>query len=91
MRFLFEIEIPRSSVEQSKGGVIIDKDDMSTWEAGDILCYKADGKINHVAVYLGNGRLMHALNSKYGTLIQDVEYYEQWDKRNNLATVRRYH
>ena len=25
-------------------------------------------------------RLMHALNSKYGTLIQGVDYYETWDK-----------
>ena len=41
-------------------------------------------------LYLGDGKLMHALNSKYGTLIQGVDYYETWDKGNSLVGVRRY-
>lgn len=90
INFLFNKQIARTAEEQSKGGIYVDKDDMSTWEPGDLLFYEANGKINHVAVYLGNGLVMHALNSKYNTIIQDVEYYESWDKKNTLVKVRRY-
>lgn len=90
IKFLFDKQIARTAADQSKGGTYVDKDDMSAWEPGDLLFYEADGRINHVAVYLGNGLMMHALNSKYNTIIQDVEYYESWDKKNTLVKVRRY-
>ena len=60
------------------------------WQPGDILCYSSGGSIEHVALYLGDGMLMHALNPKYGTLIQSVDYYEKWDSSNYLVGVRRY-
>ncbi len=89
MKNFFGINLPRSSAEQASYGTAVDKDDMSKWLPGDILVYSAGGRVNHVALYLGNGKLMHALNSKYGTIIQDVEYYENWDSKNNLSGVRR--
>ena len=90
INFLFEKTIARTAAEQAKGGTEIDKNDMSVWEPGDLLFYESGGRINHVAVYLGNGLMMHALNTKYNTIIQDVEYYESWDKKNTLVKVRRY-
>ena len=85
------VSIPRSSYDQAKGGMVINVKDKSLWKAGDILLYaNSSGSINHVALYLGDGKLMHALNSKYGTLIQGVDYYETWDKGNSLVGVRRY-
>ena len=85
------LSIPRSSYEQAKGGIAINKKDKSLWKSGDILLYaNPSGSVNHVALYLGDGMLMHALNSKYGTLIQGVDYYESWDKGNSLVGVRRY-
>jgi len=89
MNYISGIKIPRSSAEQATFGTAVNKDDMSLWKPGDILIYSANGKVNHVALYLGNGKIMHALNSQYGTVIQDVEYYESWDKKNNLSGVRR--
>lgn len=86
---VYDIEIPRSSREQAKIGKSIDKNDMAKWKPGDILVYAAGGSVNHVGLYLGNGKMMHALNTKYDTIIQDVEYYESWDSRNNLKSVRR--
>lgn len=86
---IYGISIPRSSREQAKIGKSIDKNDMSDWKPGDILVYSAGGSVNHVGLYLGNGKMMHALNTKYDTVIQDVEYYESWDSRNNLKYVRR--
>lgn len=75
---------------QATGGTAVDKNNMNSWKPGDILVYKSGSRVNHVALYLGDGLLMHALNAKYGTLIQDVFYYEKWDAKNYLADVRRY-
>lgn len=86
---IYGISIPRTSREQAKIGTSVSKSDMSKWKPGDILVYSAGGSVNHVGLYLGNGKMMHALNSKYDTVIQDVEYYESWDSRNNLKSVRR--
>lgn len=83
-------EIPRTSTDQSKGGKSVDVNNMNSWEPGDILVYKSGSSVTHVALYLGDGQLMHALNGKYGTLIQGVTYYEKWDSSNYLADVRRY-
>ncbi len=85
----FGVSIPRTSGQQAGGGQVISVSDRSSWKPGDILCYKNNGKWNHVAIYLGNGQMIHALNSKYDTFIQSVDNYESWDN-NNLAGVRRY-
>lgn len=84
------VSIPRTVARQYSGGRSINKNNMSLWNPGDILVYASGGRVNHVALYLGNGMLMHALNSKYGTLIQGVSYYEKWDHKNSLYAVRRY-
>jgi len=53
--------------------------------------YKRNGGgVSHVGLYIGGGKMMHALNRRYDTVIQDVEYYERWDGGNYLAAVRRY-
>lgn len=84
------VSIPRSSSQQAWGGASVDKEDMDLWKPGDILVYSSGTSYNHVALYLGDGLLMHALNTKYGTLIQSVDVYEKMDKSNSLALVRRY-
>jgi len=89
-RYLHGVEIKKHSTEQASGGTKISKTKPSTWKPGDILAYSSGGRVNHVALYLGNGEIMHALNTKYDTVIQDVDYYEGWDKKNNLKCVRRY-
>lgn len=89
MKYIYGVSIPKSSAEQAKFGKSVDKNDMSKWLPGDILVYASRGRVNHVALYIGNGKIMHALNSKYGTVIQDVEYYEAWDSKNSLCAVRR--
>ena len=48
--------LPRSSREQAKVGTSIDKNNMSKWKPGDILVYAAGGSVNHVGLYLGNGK-----------------------------------
>ena len=82
--------IPRTAAQQGAAGLYIPKNNRSAWKPGDILCYKNGGRVSHVALYLGNGKIMHALSEKWDTLIQDVDYYERWDSKTKLSHVRRY-
>jgi len=84
-------KIGRTAGDQARGGKYVNKNNMSTWKPGDVLVYKRNGGgVSHVGLYIGGGKMMHALNSRYDTIIQDVDYYERWDGGNYLAAVRRY-
>ena len=85
----FGVSLPRTSGEQAGRGTTISKNSRSSWKPGDLLFYKQNGRISHVAIYLGNGQMIHALNSKYDTLIQSVDYYETWDPKTTLYCVKR--
>lgn len=90
-KFLFGKKIPRTAGAQARGGKYVNKSKMSTWQPGDVLVYKRNGGgVSHVGMYIGGGMMMHALNSRYDTVIQGVSYYEKWDRGNYLAAVRRY-
>lgn len=86
------VSIPRTAASQAQGGQAINPFNMSEWKPGDVLCYynTTTGKIGHAALYLGDGKLMHALNNRTGTIIHDVDYYERIDKETQLVAVRRY-
>ena len=84
------VNIPRLSHEQAMGGTWVDPWNMASWRPGDILVYSTNGYAGHVALYLGDGMLMHSLNEKYGTIIQSVAYYDWWDTGTYLSGVRRY-
>lgn len=85
----FGISLPRTSGEQVGRGTTVSKNTRSSWKPGDLLFYKQNGRVSHVAIYLGNGQMIHALNSKYDTLIQGVDYYENWDPKTTLYCVKR--
>lgn len=86
----FRIELSRTAASQAGGGSTVNKNSRSSWKPGDLLFYKQNGRISHVAIYLGNGQMIHALNPKYDTLIQGVDYYEKWDNKTTLYCVKRY-
>ncbi len=93
MKNYFGVHIPKSAAQQGAGGKTVSVSDRSSWQPGDILCYtkgKGSTTVTHVALYLGNGKMMHALSTKYDTLIQDVDFYETWDSKTRLYTVKRY-
>lgn len=91
MKNYYGVTIPRTAASQGAGGKSVSVSNRSAWQPGDILCFSNGSRISHVGLYLGNNKMMHALNTKYDTLIQDVDYYERWDSGNYLAKVRRYH
>ncbi len=58
----FGVNIPRTSSTQSQSGKKISS--LSDAKPGDLLFYGEGGKVNHVALYLGNNTIVHASNSK---------------------------
>ena len=47
--------------------------DYSEIQPGDIICY-GKSKCTHVALYMGDGKIIHAANSKKGVVIYDADY-----------------
>lgn len=84
-------KIPRTASAQASKGKKISKSKPSSWKPGDVFLYAdPSGSICHAALYIGDGKIMHALNSNYDTLIQTVDKYEKWDTYTHLKYVRRY-
>lgn len=52
-------------------------------KAGDIICYSG-----HVAIYLGNNKIVHAKDYQYG-IVTDPVYYGWGDGNPKVLTVRR--
>ncbi len=50
--------------------------DISEIQKGDIICYTSNPKkaCTHVALYMGDGKIIHAANSKKGVVIYDYDY-----------------
>ena len=87
----FGIELPRTAASQCSVGRTVNANDRTAWKPGDLIFYTENGRtVSHVAVYLGNGQMIHALSPKHGTLIQDVDYYEAWDRKTSFHSVKRY-
>lgn len=94
MKNYYGINIAKSAAEQGRGGKTVSVSDRASWQPGDILCYtkgKGSKTVTHVALYLGNGKMIHALSEKHDTIIQDVDFYETWDSKTRLYTVKRYY
>jgi cell wall-associated NlpC family hydrolase len=67
----FGIYIPRTSREQAASGRRVDLDDI---RPGDLIFYRRNGSINHVALYIGNGRVIGAKSSGEGIRITSYNY-----------------
>ena len=65
------ISLGRSSRDQAAGGTQISISDI---QPGDLLFYSSGGRINHVALYIGNGQVVHASSPKNGIRISNYNY-----------------
>ena len=43
-------------------------------QPGDLLFYASGSTINHVAIYIGNGQIIHAGSSRTGICIANANY-----------------
>lgn len=48
--------------------------DYSQIQPGDIICYGKGGKCTHVALYMGNGQIIHSANSRKGVVVYQADY-----------------
>ncbi|MCR4993682.1 MAG: C40 family peptidase [Lachnospiraceae bacterium] len=66
--------LPRASYDiaaSSKGKTV----SLANAKPGDMVFYgSSSGKINHVALYMGNGMIIHESGRKYGCMVSPVDY-----------------
>ena len=68
----FGISLPRTSRAQSQVGEAINSSEM---QPGDLIFYaNSSGTVNHVAMYIGNGQVVHASNARTGIRISNWNY-----------------
>ncbi len=75
----FKIDLPRSSAEQAQVGKVVTREmDFSKLLPGDLLFFRRGGPVGHAGIYLGEGKMIHASNHRYGVTVTDLRqpYYE---------------
>ncbi len=83
LKYLFDISVPHSAYEQSRIGTRVDS--LASAKPGDLLFFNnGSGRapIDHVAIYSGNGMMVHASNPKDGIKESKVN-------TKNLVIIRR--
>lgn len=78
----YGISLPHYSVSQSKMGK---KVSLSEAKAGDLVFYSNGSRVNHVAIYLGNGQVVHASSPRTGIKISNVGYRTIHSIRNIIG------
>lgn len=67
----YGITLPHSSAAQANCGRRVA---LSQMKPGDLVFYTKGGSINHVAMYIGNGQVIHASSPSTGIRISSVNY-----------------
>ncbi|WP_313154249.1 C40 family peptidase [Lacrimispora sp.] len=65
------VNLSHSSKSQSREGRSVSFEEA---RAGDLVFYGKNGSINHVALYMGDGRVVHASTEKTGIIVTNVMY-----------------
>lgn len=65
----YGVTLERHSGHQAQQGTAVT---METIRPGDLVFYARDGRVYHVAIYIGNGQIIHAANETLGVCIQSV-------------------
>lgn len=70
----FNIDLPRSSAEQSQVGKLAARDmNFAQLKPGDLLFFRRSGqRIGHVGIYMGEGKMIHASDHRRGVTITDL-------------------
>ncbi len=63
----FGVSLPHSSTADRNQGYAVDG--LANAQPGDLICYSG-----HVAIYIGNGQIVHASSSKTGIIISNADY-----------------
>lgn len=74
----YGITLPRSAPEQAYSGFRVELDNLMP---GDLVFSGYSGQIGHVAIYIGNEKLVHALNSSVGIVVTSLYIMPIMDAR----------
>ena len=81
----FGISLYRRSTDMARNGVQVNRSDIMP---GDLLFFATmgGGRVSHVGMYIGGGRMIHAANSRCGVRFSDIhsDYF-----RTRFVTARR--
>lgn len=69
----YGIYLPHYSASQPSYGVKISRSEL---KPGDLIFYSSSNRIDHVAIYIGNGQVVHAANQRDGIKISNAFYQE---------------
>lgn len=69
----YGIKLPHYSAAQPAYGTKISKSEL---KPGDLIFYSSSDRIDHVAIYIGNGQIVHAASTKSGIKISNAFYQE---------------
>ncbi len=76
----YGVSLPHHAASQAQLGTKIS---LSEAQPGDLVFYAKNGYVNHVAIYIGNGQVIHASSPKTGIKISSVNY-------RTVSSVRRF-
>ncbi len=65
------VYLSRTAASQSAQGQSVSADEA---RPGDLVFYSSGGHVDHVAIYMGDGRIVHASNARTGIITSDMYY-----------------
>ena len=69
----FGRKLPRTSSAQSRVGKTVR---VSKAQPGDLVFYRRKGRVHHVALYIGKGKVVHAAGKKWGIITSRMNYHK---------------
>ena len=78
----YGIWVPRVSRQQAGAGVAVNS---QTLKPGDLVFYGTGGVVNHVAMYIGNGQIVHAISESRGIGITSMWFSTPMGYRNVIG------
>ncbi|GAA0502441.1 C40 family peptidase [Salinibacillus aidingensis] len=82
------ITIPRDSSVQATHGTPVERDDL---QKGDLLFFaynEGEGRVHHVGMYMGNGKMIHSPNT--ASTVEIIDVFESDYYSSEYAGARRY-
>jgi cell wall-associated NlpC family hydrolase len=83
------VELPRTSRLQASAGIAL-PDDVTSLRPGDLMLFSSKGRgVDHVAIYVGNNRMLHSSAGAGGVVSDDLTTPRgKWYLKRRVASRR---